>query len=69
MDSGFVVDASSGLCGKEDGALAVQGRRARASVSKGSDSTWGEGGGLRRLENCRESETPRALSQVLQKTV
>ena len=43
MDSGFLVDASSGALEKEDLALAVGGGRVRGTRSKGSGNTWGEG--------------------------
>ena len=43
MDSGFLVDASSGVLGKEDWALAVGGGRVWGTGSEGSGSTWREG--------------------------
>ena len=43
MDSGFLVDASSGVLGKEDCALQVGGGRVRGTGSEGSGSTWREG--------------------------
>ena len=43
MDSGFLVDDSSGVFGKEDWALAVGGGRVRGRGSKSSNSMWGEG--------------------------
>ena len=42
-DSRVLVDASSGVLGKEDWALAVEGGRVQGTGSKDSGSTWGEG--------------------------
>ena len=39
MDSGFLVNASSGVLGKEDWTLAVGGGRARGTGSSGSCSS------------------------------
>ena len=43
MDSGVLVDASSGVLGGRDWALAVGGGTARGTRSKSSNSVWGEG--------------------------
>ena len=40
MDSGFLVDTSSGVLGGEDWALAVGGGTVRGTRSKGSKSMW-----------------------------
>ena len=44
MDSGFLLNASSGVLGGEDWAYAVGGGRVRGTISKrSSGSVWGEG--------------------------
>ena len=43
MDSGFLVDASSGGLGGGDWALAVGGGRVRGTRSRSRNSVWGEG--------------------------
>ena len=61
MGSGFLADASSGVLGGEDWALAVGGGRDRGTGSKGSGSTWGEG--LEEVEELqRERKTAATLS-------
>ena len=59
MDSGFLVDASSGVLGGKDWALAVGGGRVRGTRSISSNSMWGEGldevENLQRERDCRES--------------
>ena len=61
MDSGFSVDASSGVLGKEGWTLAIGGGSVRGTGSKGSGSTWGWGGLRGRCKSYRESETAEIL--------